>query len=427
MRNEREAFLLYKKLADKGIPPGQHEVAMAYINGRETKADPQRGLEILQNLVKKRYGPSILVLAEFYAKGKYVEADPKRHEELLRAAAATDFGEARFRYYEFLTERGEKKKALSELRRAAHLGYLPAKQALLEATSHPRRKTRKREPSTSNRFADRKTTDAIWTFSFLFFFGAFLVVLFRKPEKVLPSGNVLVPAVLAGPGFQLDARVSRWKDGSSGVLYRERKRVRLKLEKGMTADFFFRCLLGAYSRAHARPNFEKLKSIAEGQATGHPIRLVPVGKMYRAQFSFDIGPSVEDFEITYDPKSQKLHIRSECSATCWDGDEFRTQDRPTAKVMQRKEFLARCDELRDMRERLLGLISEGKEDEAQATSTLLATELREVGPPVELEPYHQMFVELANELVLWSLMGVKREGTDSLISEIRRMESEFWG
>ena len=122
MRNEREAFLLYKKLADKGIPPGQHEVAMAYINGRETKADPQRGLEILQNLVKKRYGPSILVLAEFYAKGKYVEADPKRHEELLRAAAATDFGEARFRYYEFLTERGEKKKALSELRRAAQTG-----------------------------------------------------------------------------------------------------------------------------------------------------------------------------------------------------------------------------------------------------------------------------------------------------------------
>ena len=48
-----------------------------------------------------------------------------------------------------------------------------------------------------------------------------------------------------------------------------------------------------------------------------------VGLRFCGEFSFDTGPSLEEFQLTYDPTSQLLSVSGEIVATCWDGDDYR--------------------------------------------------------------------------------------------------------
>ena len=237
-----------------------------------------------------------------------------------------------------------------------------------------------------------------------------------------------LPTVLKGPDFQLDARVYEQGGGITGSLHRGPDKVTLRLEGDMTRLFFFRCLLGEYSGAYSRPNFERLERIANGEAVGRPLIFVPMGQKFRAEFSFDTGPSLEDFHLSYDDRTQVLSVRGEIFATCWDGDNYRpSKPRTVATTPSPQAFVSRCRELRDIRERVLELIESDNMAEAQANCRVLLEEINKLNPPPDYESYHNSIVSLSSELSLWATTGEKRDSVDRLLREVRLGEFGYLG
>lgn len=246
-------------------------------------------------------------------------------------------------------------------------------------------------------------------------------------DFVAPS-VIVVPAVLKGPDFHLDAHIYEKGGGITGSLYHGSEKLTLRLEGDMTRPFFFRCLLGEYSGAYSRPNIEKLKRLAEGEGGGRPLVLIPVGRKFRAEFSFDTGPSLDEFHVTYDHHSQLLSVSGEVFATCWDGDGYRPSAREAAaKALPSQAFLARCRELRDIREKMIELVALNNMEEAQDFCRVLVKEVASLSPPNDYESYHRSLVSLSNELSFWALTGQKRDSVDRLLDEVRLGELGYLG
>jgi TPR repeat protein len=434
-QNRKEAFLLYQAVAEKGLPPGQHELAKAYLKGRGTEADPQKALELLDDLVRKEYAPSMVFMAELYRDGEHVESDGEKYADLIRRAAETDHPESRFRYYVFLRQGGERELAMVELKKAAALGYLPASAELNSIASERLRNKPKKRRTTKKKTPPIRMDKLnpgeqrimnVFTGVFLAFIALVLFVKREELAKYMPSTGVNLPGVVKGPDFQLDVRVFKWGDGLTGIFYRGRTRVALYPKGDLTRQFFFRCILGEYSRAHSRPNLEKLQRIAGGKAKGHPIRLVSVGKKFRAEFSFDTGPSLEQFHIIYNPNSRQLQASCEIVATAWDGDDYRPSNKSKEKALSKDAFLATCKDLRTVRDRVLELIDKRESNEAHQSCDVLVEDLQRLTPSPEFQSYHSAFLSLSHELCYWAITGDKRNTIDPLLEKVSAMERRLF-
>ena len=144
-----------------------------------------------------------------------------------------------------------------------------------------------------------------------------------EPENTLKE-SVFLTGVLTTSGKSIDARVRpgrTWK----GLLSIHGRPVRVVV-KGQAIDWFWRGLLGYHSGGFRDPDSEKLVRISKGEEKGKVVRLSRSASSHIGTFDFDFGAAVEEFSVTLVPGILRgmfystLYVKSEMTATCWDGD-----------------------------------------------------------------------------------------------------------
>ncbi len=255
---------------------------------------------------------------------------------------------------------------------------------------------------------------------------ATLLVLFLKRNELefelpgLTGRSRLLTGVLQGPDFQLDVRY-RGSENLSGTVLCEGKTVRVKLEKGMPTSHWLRGLLGKFSGAYGSPDSSVLERIEKGERSGRPISLVPFGDHYRAQFDFDFGPASESFYLVYWSRKRVLEVRSEISATCWDGDSFSAQS-TSQRALTLKEYRAACEPMRVLLAQCWRHLEEGRYKELHSHGRVLWSQVEAIAPPAQAQAHHEQLLSLSQEL---TFVGLTAEATPKKRADLDARNDKF--